>query len=212
VPEPGHPRIRTFHARHGRVTDVMRSALADIGPRFDLLTRDPSRPLVLEVGCGHGDAALAFAAAHPDVDVLATDVHTPGVAHLLLALDADPQPNVFVTRGDALDVLDHDLGPGSLAGVHVFFPDPWPKARHRKRRFIRRDVLDLVADRLVDGGRLLVATDVDDYARHARAELDAHPAFTGGPAERPPWRPLEGYEAKGLDAGRTITELAYARG
>lgn len=209
--DTGHPRIRTFHARHGRVTDAMRAALAAIGPRHALARRDPSRPLVLEVGCGHGDAALAFADAHPDVDVLATDVHTPGIAHLLLALDAAPRRNVFVARADALDVLDHDLGPGSLVGVHVFFPDPWPKARHRKRRFIRPDVVDLLADRLVAGGRVLVATDIEDYARHARAVLDAHRSFTGGPAARPSWRPTDGYESKGTAAGRTIVELAYTR-
>ena len=207
----GHPRIRTFHARHGRLTDGMRTALAELGPRHDPAGRDATRPLVLEVGCGHGEAALAYADAHPGVDVLATDVHTPGVAHLLLALDADPRPNVYVARADALDVLDHDFGSGSLAGVHVFFPDPWPKARHRKRRFIRPDVADLLADRLVPGGHVLVATDVEDYARHARSVLDAHPAFAGGPAERPWWRPVEGYEAKGAAAGRSIVELAYTR-
>ena len=211
MPESGHPRVRTFHARHGRVTDVMRAALRDIGPRHDLGRRDPSRPLVLEVGCGSGEAALAFADAHSGTDVLATDVHTPGIAHLLLALDARPRPNVFVARADALDVLDHELGEGSLAGVHVFFPDPWPKARHRKRRFVRPDVADLLADRLVPDGHLLVATDIEDYVRHARAVLDDHPAFEGGPAERPAWRPRAGYEAKGVAAGRTIAELAYVR-
>lgn len=211
MPDAGHPRIRTFHARHGRVTETMRTALAELGPRHDLRRRDPARPLVLEVGSGHGDAALAFADAHPAVDILATDVHAPGVAHLLLALAADPLPNVFVARADALDVLDHQLGPASLSGVHVFFPDPWPKARHRKRRFIRPDVVELLADRLRAGGRLLLATDIDDYAHHARAVLDGHPAFDGGPSARPGWRPVEGYEAKGIDAGRTIVELAYER-
>jgi tRNA (guanine-N7-)-methyltransferase len=211
VPDVGHPRIRTFHARHGRVTDAMRTALVDVGPRHDVARRDPGRPLVLEVGCGHGEAALAFADAHPAVDVLATDVHTPGIAHLLLALDADPRPNVFVTRADALDLLDHEIAPRSLAGVHVFFPDPWPKARHRKRRFIRPDVVDLLADRIVAGGHLLVATDIEDYARHARAVLDAHGSFVGGPADRPAWRPTEGYESKGVAAGRSIVELAYTR-
>lgn len=210
VPD-GHPRIRTFHARHGRVTDPMRRALAEIGPRHDPARRDPERPLVLEVGCGHGDAALAYADAHPGVDVLAADVHTPGIAHLLLALDARPRPNVWVARADALDVLDHDLGPGSLVGVHVFFPDPWPKVRHRKRRFVRPDVVDLLADRIVPGGHLLVATDIEDYAHHARAVLDGHAAFAGGDGPRPDWRPSEGYEAKGLAAGRTIVELAYRR-
>lgn len=207
----GHPRIRTFHARHGRITDVMHAALAEIGPRHDVAHRDPARPLVLEVGCGSGEAALAFADAHPEVDVLAADVHTPGIAHLLLALDADPRPNVWVARADALDLLDRDLPTGSLVSVHVFFPDPWPKARHRKRRFIRADVLDLLADRLAPGGHLLVATDVEDYARHAQAELDAHPDFDGGPGERPAWRPVHGYEAKGASAGRSIAELAYRR-
>ncbi|MFP5321919.1 MAG: tRNA (guanine(46)-N(7))-methyltransferase TrmB [Acidimicrobiia bacterium] len=206
-----HPRIRTFHARHGRLTPTMRRALDDLAPRYELARRDQARPLVLEVGCGHGDAALAYADAHPDIDLLATDVHAPGVAHLLLALEARHRPNVFVARRDALDLLDHELGTGSLAGVHVFFPDPWPKARHHKRRFLRPDVLDLLADRLRPGGRLLAATDVDDYAEAARGLLDAHPAFGPLHLGRPAWRPRRGYEEKALAAGRRIHELASSR-
>lgn len=206
-----HPRVRTFHARHGRVTDGMRRALAELGPRHDPVGRRCDRPLVVEVGCGHGEAALAYADAHPDHDVLAIDVHAPGIARLLLALEAQPRPNVYVAFRDALEVLDHELGTASVAGVHLFFPDPWPKARHHKRRFVRPDVADLLADRLVPGGHLLVATDIADYADAARAVLDAHPRFAGGPAERPAWRPVAGYEAKGLDAGRSSTDLAYRR-
>lgn len=209
--QPGHPRIRTFHARHGRVTEAMRAALAEVGPRHEPSGRDQSRPLVLEVGCGNGEAALAFADAHPGTDVLATDVHTPGIAHLLATLDAHPRPNVYVARADALDLLDHTLGSRSLVGVHLFFPDPWPKARHRKRRFVRPDVADLLADRLVAGGHLLLATDMEDYARQAHGVLDDHPSFTGGPAERPGWRPTTRYETKGVAAGRTIVDLAYER-
>jgi len=207
----GHPRIRTFHARHGRLTDQMRRALTEVAPRHDPARRPAGRPLVLEIGCGHGDAALAFADAHPGLDVLATDVHSPGIAHLLLALEARPRPNVFVARRDALELLDHDLGPASLAGVHAFFPDPWPKARHHKRRLLRPDVLDLLADRLAPGGVLRVATDAEDYADAARSLLDRHPAFAGGPAPRPAWRPRQGYEAKALEAGRAVHELAYER-
>jgi tRNA (guanine-N7-)-methyltransferase len=206
-----HPRIRTFHARHGRLTEAMRRALEEIGPRYDPGRRSSTRPLVLEVGCGHGDAALAFADAHPDLDVLAADVHGPGIAHLLLALEAHHRPNVSVARRDALDLLDHDLGSASLAGLHAFFPDPWPKARHHKRRLVRPDVLDLLADRLADDAALLLATDAGDYAVAARDLLDRHPAFAGGPAERPAWRPATGYEARAIEAGRAVHELAYRR-
>ncbi len=189
----------------------MRRALDEVAPRHALDRRSADRPLVLEVGCGHGDAALAFADAHPDCDVLAADVHTPGVAHLLQALDDRPRPNVWVEHGDALDLLDDAIGSGELAGVHVFFPDPWPKVRHHKRRFLRPDVVDLLADRMASGAALLVASDAADYASAARHLLDEHAAFAGGPAERPAWRPLSGYEAKARHAGRPVVDLCYRR-
>lgn len=166
---------------------------------------------MLEVGCGHGEAAVAFADDHPHLDVLATDVHAPGVARLLLALEAVSRPNVFVRQQDALDLLDHEVAAGELAGIHLFFPDPWPKARHHKRRFVRPDVVDLLVDRLAPGGTVLVATDVEAYARSARQVLDGHGALEGGPAARPAWRPHAGYEAKAVAAGRAVHELAYRR-
>ncbi len=186
--------------------------LSDLGPRRDLDRRtERERPLVLEVGCGRGEAALGFALAHPDVDVLATDVHTPGVVALLQAAEASKASNVFAMRADALDLLDHRIGGSELDGVHLFFPDPWPKARHHKRRFVRPDVLDLLADRLRHGAPLRVATDVDDYASWARVHLDHHPAFEGGLAPRPKWRPVTRYEAAAIEAGRTVIDLAYRR-
>lgn len=206
-----HPRIRTFHGRHGRLTGKMRRALDEHAARYELDRRTGDRPLVLEVGCGRGDAALAYADAHPGVDLLATDVHAPGIAQLLLALEARHRSNVFVARRDALEVLEHEVAAGSLVGVHVFFPDPWPKARHHKRRFLRPDVVELLADRLGAGGVLLAATDVDDYADAARSVLDAHPGFVGGLAARPTWRPRHGYEEKAVEAGRRVHELAYRR-
>lgn len=211
--EPDPRRIRTYHGRHGRVTERMLHVVATLGPTHGFAARpsESARPLVLEVGSGGGEAALAFGAAFPDVDLVATDVHTPGIVFLLEAVAAAGASNVFVERTDALDMLDARVASGSLAGVHVFFPDPWPKARHHKRRFIRRDVLDLLADRLAPGGQLLVATDVADYAEWAQTELDAHPAFAGGVAERPAWRPLTKYERGGMDAGRVVVDFAYRR-
>lgn len=205
-------RIRTFHGRHGRMTERMRRVLSDVAPAHALSTRpDPSRPLVLEVGCGHGEAAAAYARTHPEFDVLATDVHVPGVVHLLEVRAAGGPPNLYVEVADALGLLDDHIGSGALAGLHLFFPDPWPKARHHKRRFIRPDVLDLLADRLVPGASVLVATDRADYAEHAVAHLDAHGDFEGGPADRPSWRPVTRYERQAVDAGRGVVELAYRR-
>ncbi|WP_436794019.1 tRNA (guanine(46)-N(7))-methyltransferase TrmB [Actinospongicola halichondriae] len=203
-------RIRTFHGRHGRVTPRIQGILADLGPRHGLDTRqDRSRPLVLEVGSGDGGAALAFCAAFPDVDLVAIDVHTPGVVRLLEACAAGEAPNLFVERGDGLDLLDHRIESDALAGIHLFFPDPWPKARHHKRRFVRPDVLDLVADRLEPGAPFLLATDVADYVEWTIEHLDAHPSFAGGVADRPTWRPVTRYERAGLDAGRHSVDLHY---
>ncbi len=205
-----HPRIRTHHARHGRTTDGMRRVLADAGPRF-APGPDLADGFVLEVGCGNGDAALAFAAAHPGTTTVALDVHVAGVVQLLRRLDDGGVPNVRTAVADAVDFLDDAVRPGALGGVHLFFPDPWPKARHHKRRFVRADVLDLLADRCAPGAEILVATDHAGYARAAQAALDAHPAFTGGPGTRPPWRPTTRYEQRAADAGRTVTELAFRR-
>ena len=124
---------------------------------------------------------------------------------------ADGPANLFVEHTDGLVLLDHGLSTDSLAGLHLFFPDPWPKTRHHKRRFVRPDVLDLLADRLQSGAVLLVATDVADYAAWAQDHLDAHPGFEGGVTERPVWRQRTRYEQAGLDAGRTIVDLAYRR-
>lgn len=206
------PRIRTFHGRHGRVTDRMRRVLTQIGPDHHLDARsDPDRPLVLEVGAGHGEAALAFADAHPDTDVLAVDVHTPGVVALLRAAHESATPNLFAMRADALVLLDERLGPGSLAGVHLFFPDPWPKARHHKRRFVRPDVLALLANRMASGAPFRMATDWADYAEAARARLDDHADFAGGVDGRPDWRPVTRYEAAAKVAGRDVVDLEYRR-
>ena len=208
-------RVRTYGARRGRLSTLTLDRLDRLVPHHAIPdgVLDPvaafgrGAPLVLEVGCGHGAAALAYAAAHPGHDVLAVDVFTPALARMLAEAERRGLDNLWMHRGDAVQLLEERLRPDSLAAVHLFFPDPWPKAKHAKRRFLAPYNLDLVASRLAPGGHLLVATDHPVHADHARAELAADGRFAVTEGERPPWRPTDGFEAKGHLAGRSTTEF-----
>ncbi len=209
-------RVRSYHARRGRLSALTVERLETLGPRHSIAPVGPvaasvafgrSAPLVLEIGCGHGAAALAYAAAHPGHDVLAVDVFPPALARMLAAADSRGLTNLWMHQGDAVELLTDRLGAASLTAVHVFFPDPWPKAKHAKRRFISSGSLDLIASRLVPGGQLLVATDHDGYAAHVRTAFAAHGGFDVTEGERPAWRPTDGFEAKGLAAGRRVSEF-----
>jgi tRNA (guanine-N7-)-methyltransferase len=208
-------RVRTYNARRGRMSALTRERMSALAPRHGIPDGplDPviafgrQAPVVLEIGCGHGAAAIAYAQAHPGADLLAVDVFTPALARMLAEADRRGLANLWVHRGDAVALLEERIAPGTLSAVHLFFPDPWPKARHAKRRFLAEHTLDLVASRVVPGGHLLVATDHDGYAAHARAELAAHGRFVLTEGERPSWRPPDGFEAKGVAAGRSVTEL-----
>lgn len=214
----GHPRVRTFKARRGRTSPTQRARLHDALALFGLppgpLTPSEvfgrSAPLVIEVGSGLGHAALGYAGSHPHHDLIAIDVHTPGIALLASRLEAAALTNLRVVEGDAFELLDR-LPPASLHAVHLFFPDPWPKRAHHKRRFVRPDVIDLLASRLERGGRLLMATDDEAYAAAAAMELDAHAGFTGGPSLRPGWRPIAGYEARAIRLGHEVHDLCHRR-
>ncbi len=207
--------MRTYNARRGRMSPLTQSRLEELVPRHGIpegplepaVAFGRRAPVVLDIGCGHGAAAIGYAAAHPDHDILAVDVHPPGVARMLAAADARGVPNLWAHIGDAVALLEQRIAPRSLHAVHLFFPDPWPKTRHLKRRFIREHTLDLIADRLEPGGALLVATDHASYAEHALDELRAHDAFEVDVADRPRWRPHDGFEAKGRAAGRSVTDL-----
>ena len=170
-----------------------------------------SAPVILEVGSGYGAAAVAYAAAHPEHDLIAAEVHVPGVARMLADADTLDLDNLWVEVDDALPLLRERIPSGSLAGVHLFFPDPWPKGKHSKRRFVQQHTLTLLADRLAPGGVLRIATDHEVYAAHVRHQVAHHAGWTLIEGQRPSWRPQDGFEAKGRRAGRSIHEFALTR-
>ena len=217
-----HQRIQTFKPRRGRYSTQQREALERATHLLTLEEMPPlsqlfgELPVILEIGFGMGDATLEQAEAHSDHGILAIDVHTPGVGRLLAELDERRIGNVRVIEGDALELLDR-LPPASLAGIRVFFPDPWPKARHHKRRIITTANLDLMAPRIVSGGFLHFATDWHDYAEWAHEAISTHEAFTlVDDAEQTSiasreTRPETKFERRGVAAGRVITDLVARR-
>ncbi len=214
----GPRQVRSFKRRASRVTSTQRAALdshwqrlglAVDGAPLDLpgLFGRPA-PVVLEIGFGMGEATVLMAAAQPEVDLLAVDVHTPGQGNLLRLVAEAGLTNVRVADGDASILLRESLPAASLAAVRVFFPDPWPKARHVKRRLVDAAFADLVADRLADDGLLHVATDIPAYAEQVAAVLAAEPRLA---TTDPPWRPTTRFERRGAEAGRPASDLAARR-
>ncbi|MGE9806955.1 MULTISPECIES: tRNA (guanosine(46)-N7)-methyltransferase TrmB [unclassified Janibacter] len=212
----GRPRqtIRTFTPRW-RNSPLTDERMEQLLPTFDLpegpldaaTAFGSEMPVVLEIGSGHGAAAIAYALAHPDHGIIAAEVHVPGVARMMAAAQEAGATNLRVHVGDAILFLTDDVPTGSLAGVHLFFPDPWHKKRHAKRRFVQQHTLDLVRDRLAPDGVLRIATDIAAYAEHSLEQLERHGGFDVTVGPRPQWRPTDGFEDKGIAAGRTITDI-----
>lgn len=212
--------VRTFKPRRRPLTPERAALMARLAPRFCLDetggTVDPvatfgrQSPLVVEIGIGLGDSLTTMAAADPGTDLIGCDVHTPGIASTLARIESMGLVNVRLVHGDALVFLDR-IAPGTLAGIRIYFPDPWPKARHRHRRMTSEEHVDRFARLLAPGGFLHVATDIDDYAAQMTRVCDDHPELVGGVIERPGWRPVTRYERKGLAAGHTVTDLLYRR-
>lgn len=212
------PGIRTYKPRRSRFTQRATRALADRG---DLLVAPsdvaldlaalfgPGTPVIVEIGFGDGEATAHMAAAAPGVGILAVDVHTPGVGELLWRLDQQGTTNVRVMEADALQVLQGMLPPHSIAGIRSYFPDPWPKARHHKRRLVQPAVLELVRSRLVPDGAWHLATDWAEYAAAIEECFATDGHWAGGVVARPDDRPVTRYERRALREGRAITDLAY---
>jgi tRNA (guanine-N7-)-methyltransferase len=171
-------------------------------------------PVVVEIGFGMGDATAQIAAARPGDDFLGIEVHTPGVGALLRRIEERGLANVRIVQHDAVEVLREMIPPGSLAGVHVYFPDPWHKKKHHKRRLIQPDFVRLLASRLAPGGYLHCATDWEPYAAQMLAVLGAEPSLANtseGYATRPDWRPLTKFENRGLKLGHGVWDLLFRR-
>jgi tRNA (guanine-N7-)-methyltransferase len=227
APSPGaaRPAIRSFVLRAGRLGPGQRRALQELGPQFLLpyqnqpldlaATFGRVAPCVLEIGFGMGDATVQIAAALPGVNHLGVEVHQPGVGALLKQVGEQGLSNVRVVQDDAVQVLQHMLAPGSLTGVHIFFPDPWHKLKHNKRRLVQPAFVQLLTSRLAPGGYLHCATDWQPYAQHMLAVLQADSLLlntataSDGYSTRPAYRPLTKFENRGLKLGHGVWDLVF---
>ena len=222
--EDGHRRVRSFVLRQGRFTPAQQRAFEELWPRFGLdyagAPRDfgaafgRTAPLVLEIGFGNGEALRHAAPRDPGRDFIGIEVHAPGVGRLLNALAEDGTGNVRVYHHDAVEVLEHEIADGSLDEVRIYFPDPWHKKRHNKRRLVNPGFAALLVRKLRPGGRLHLATDWHDYAEQMWDVLDATPGLRNragprGHVPRPPWRPQTHFEDRGLKLGHGVRDLLY---
>ena len=222
---PFPPRkIRSFVLRAGRMGSGQSRALQALGPRFVLPFRSQpldfaalfsrTAPVVLEIGFGMGDATAAIAQRLPETDFLGVEVHPPGVGALLRLIGEHDLANLRIVQHDAVEVLQFMLPPDSLAGIHIFFPDPWHKKRHHKRRLVQPPFVALLAQRLAPGGYLHCATDWEPYAQRMLESLSAEPLLANtaeGFAPRPDYRPLTKFEARGLKLGHGVWDLVFTR-
>ena len=206
--------IRSYVLRQGRTTPAQQRALKELFPKYGIAFSSAKlhsaryAPLVLEVGSGMGETTIAIAKAHPEADFIAVEVHAPGVGALLNAIERERLTNVRVIRHDAVEVLERMVEDASLVAIHLFFPDPWPKKRHHKRRLVQPDVAALMARKLMAGGTLHAATDWPDYAEQMAAVFGAEPLLepaAGGFAPRPATK----FESRGRRLGHPIRDLHF---
>ncbi len=222
--DPTERRIRSFVTRAGRLSVAQARALEQLGPTFCLpyqksvldidVSFGRSAPAILEIGTGMGDATAYIAGLMPDKNFIGVEVHTPGIGSLLKLISEKSLNNLRLIQHDAVEVVTYMLAPDSLAGVHVFFPDPWHKARHNKRRLIQSAFVQLLVSRIKPGGYLHCATDWEDYAVQMLEVLSAEPLLKNtadGYASRPDYRPLTKFENRGIKLGHGVWDLVFTR-
>ena len=222
--DPADHRIKSFVTRAGRLSPAQDRAIQTLGPTFCLPFEKTlldsaaafgrTAPLILEIGTGMGETTAHIAALMPEKNFLGVEVHTPGIGSLLKRIGEQSLSNLRLMQHDAFEVITHRLAPDSLAGVHVFFPDPWHKARHNKRRLIQAPFVDLLCSRIAPGGYLHCATDWEDYAEQMLAVLSAEPMLKNtveGFAPRPEYRPVTKFENRGLKLGHGVWDLVFIK-
>ena len=218
--------IRSFVLRAGRITASQQRALDELWPDFGVdYTESPldfdrlfgrTAPVVMEIGFGNGESLVELAAANPDRDFLGVEVHEPGVGHCLLKAAEAGIRNLKIVAHDAVEVLQNQVPAGSLSRVNLYFPDPWPKKRHHKRRIVQSQFVDLVAEKLVDGGTLNIATDWANYAEHIDEVLSRSDCFTcierrEHDGNHPFERPQTKFERRGLRRGHGISDRCFKK-
>lgn len=222
--DPSKRHIRSFVLRQGRTSPGQQRAIDALLPHFGIpyaahlidLDRAFGRraPKILEIGFGMGDSTATIAQAHPENDYLALEVHTPGVGNLLKLIDAQSIGNIRIIQHDAVEVLRDMIADNALDGVHIFFPDPWHKARHHKRRLIQSPFIAKLVQKMKPGGYLHVVTDWQDYAEQILCVLTGEPLLENtadGYAPRPDYRPLTKFEQRGLRLGHGVWDLVFRR-
>jgi len=222
--DPADRRVRSFVTRAGRLSPAQARALEQAGPRFCIPFASDSidfraafgrdAPTILEIGFGMGDTTAAIAESMPEKNFLGVEVHTPGVGSLLKLIGEKRLENLRIIQRDAVEVLTQMIAPSSLAGTHIFFPDPWHKARHNKRRLIQAPFLSLLVSRLAPGAYLHCATAWGDYAIQMLEVLSAEPELkntVAGYAPRPDYRPVTKFEKRGIRLGHGVWDLVFVK-
>jgi tRNA (guanine-N7-)-methyltransferase len=221
-----HRGIRSYVLRKGRMTTAQKNALDELWPHYGIDRADTvldlddhfDRPadVIIEIGFGNGETTWQMAQLEPEKNFIGIEVHEPGVGHLLMALDKHDLDNVRIACEDAVRFLQIRVAPDSLAGVRIYFPDPWPKKRHHKRRIIQPEFVKLLARCIRTGGILHLATDWQPYAEHMLEVMQSNPDFVnlstkGDYCKRPDWRPYTKYEQRGERLGHEVRDLLYQR-
>ena len=213
--------VRSYKLRGRRITEGQQEAWDRLWPVFGIEYSDAkidladlfpdSKRIIMEIGFGMGEATAQIAASDPTTGYLAVEVHRPGIGKLLLRIDEGGLKNVRAIEGDAFEVFEQMIVDSSLDGVHLFFPDPWPKARHFKRRIVNQEFIAAVAAKLKPGAFFHIATDWQPYAEWIAEEFTKQTFFTGGEVDRPDWRPLTRFEDQGINKEHPVADFRFIK-